>query len=79
MFENRVLRMFGPKREKVTGGWKKLYDEKFHNSYSSANITKMFRWRRVRCAGYVARRGKIRVYTYKSLNGERSLGKSSHR
>jgi hypothetical protein len=36
VFENRVLRrIFGPKRDKVTGGWKKLYNEELHNFYSS--------------------------------------------
>jgi hypothetical protein len=40
MFENRVLmRIFGPKRDGVTGGWRKLYNEELHNLYSSSIIT----------------------------------------
>jgi hypothetical protein len=39
MFENRVLRrMFGLKRDEVTGGWRKLYNEELHNLYSSQNV-----------------------------------------
>jgi hypothetical protein len=36
--ENRALRIFGPKRDKVTGGWTKLHNEELHNLYSSPNI-----------------------------------------
>jgi hypothetical protein len=39
MFENRLLRrIFGPKREEISGGWRKLHNEKFHNLYPSLNI-----------------------------------------
>jgi hypothetical protein len=39
VFENRVLRrIFGPKRDEVTGGWRKLHDEELHNLYSSSSI-----------------------------------------
>jgi hypothetical protein len=38
VFENRVLRIFGPKRDGVTGGWRKLYNEELHNLYSSSSI-----------------------------------------
>jgi hypothetical protein len=38
VFENRVLRIFGPKRDGVTGGWRKLYNEELHNLYSSPSI-----------------------------------------
>jgi hypothetical protein len=42
VFENRVLRrIFGPKRDEVTGGWRKLHNEELHNLYSSASIIKM--------------------------------------
>jgi hypothetical protein len=64
VFENRVLkRIFGPKRYGVTGGWEKLHDEELHNLYSSANIIRIIKSRRMRWAGHVARmRGKRNVY-----------------
>jgi hypothetical protein len=44
-FENRVLRrVFGPKRDEVTGGWRKLHSEELHNLYSSPNIIRMIKW-----------------------------------
>jgi hypothetical protein len=41
LFENRVLRIFGLKRYEVTGGWRKLYDEEFHNLYPLPSIIRM--------------------------------------
>jgi hypothetical protein len=42
MFENRVLRrIFGPKRDEVTGGWRKLHNEELHNLYSSPSIIRI--------------------------------------
>jgi hypothetical protein len=47
VFENRVLRrIFGPKRDDVTGDWRKLHNEEFHNLYSSPNIIRMIKSRR---------------------------------
>jgi hypothetical protein len=44
MFENRVVRrIFGPKREEVTGDWRKLHNEELHNLYSSPNIIRMIK------------------------------------
>jgi hypothetical protein len=44
MFENRVLRrIFGPKREEVSGGWRRLHNEELHNLYTSLNIIKVIR------------------------------------
>jgi hypothetical protein len=55
VFENRVLRrIFGPKRDDVTGDWRKLHNEELHNLYSSPDIIRMIKSRRVRWAGYVA-------------------------
>jgi hypothetical protein len=55
VFENRVLRsIFGLKRDKVTGGWRKVYNEELHNLYSLPNIIKMNKSRRMRGAGHVA-------------------------
>jgi hypothetical protein len=48
VFENRVLRrIFGPKREEVTEDWRKLHNEELHNLYSSPNIIRMMRSRRI--------------------------------
>jgi hypothetical protein len=56
VFENRVLRrIFGPKRDRVTGGWRKLYNEELHNLYSSPSIKRIMKSRRMRWAGHVAR------------------------
>jgi hypothetical protein len=57
MFENRVLRrMFGPKRDEVRGGWRKLRNEELHNLYSSPSV-RMIKLRRMGWAGHVARMG----------------------
>jgi hypothetical protein len=58
VFENRVLRkIFAPKRDEVTGGWRKLYYEKLHDLYSSPSIIRIIKLRRMRWAGHVARIG----------------------
>jgi hypothetical protein len=54
VFENRVLRkIFGPKRDEVAGGWRKLHNEELHNLYSSPGIIRMIKSRRMRWAGNV--------------------------
>jgi hypothetical protein len=54
VFENRVLRrIFGPKRDVVIGGWRKLHNEELHNFYSSPSIIRMIQPRRMRWAGHV--------------------------
>jgi hypothetical protein len=60
VFENRVLRIFGPKRDKVTGGWRKLHNEELHNLYSSPSIIRIIKSRRMRWAGQVIRMGEKR-------------------
>jgi hypothetical protein len=56
VFENRVLRrIFGSKRVRVTGGWRKLHNDRLHNLYSSPSIIRIIKSRRMRWAGHVAR------------------------
>jgi hypothetical protein len=56
-FENRVMRIFGWKRDETIGGWRKLHNEELHNFHSSPNIIRMIKSRRTRCPGHVARTG----------------------
>jgi hypothetical protein len=59
VFENRVLRrIFGSKRNKLTGEWRKLHNEELHDLYSSPNILRVIKSRRMRCVGHVARTGR---------------------
>jgi hypothetical protein len=61
VLENRVLRrIFGPKRDEVTGDWRKLHSGELHNLYSSPDIIRQIRTRRMRWAGHVARMGEGR-------------------
>jgi hypothetical protein len=55
VFEKRLLRrLFGPKRDEVTGDWRKLRNEQLHNFYSSPSKIRMVRSRRMRLAWYIA-------------------------
>jgi hypothetical protein len=58
MFENRVLRIFGPKNNEVTTGWRNLHNEELRDSYSSPSIIRIIKLRKMRCAGQVARMGR---------------------
>jgi hypothetical protein len=61
VFENRVLRkVFGPKRDEVTGEWRKLHKEELNYLYSLPNIVRVVKSRRMRWAGHVARMGEDR-------------------
>ena len=61
VFENRTLRrILGPKRDEVTGGWRKTHNEKLHKLYSSPSIIRMIESRRKRWAGHVAQMGETR-------------------
>jgi hypothetical protein len=70
VFENRSLRrIFGPKRDEVTGEWRKLHSEELHTLYSSPDIIRQVRSRRMRWAGHLARTGEERK-VYKVLVGK---------
>jgi len=59
VFENRVLkRLFGPKRDEVTGEWRKLHNEELRDLYSLPNIVRVVKSRRIRRAVLVARMGE---------------------
>jgi hypothetical protein len=55
VFKNRVLRILGPKRDEVTGGRRKLHNEKLHNLYSSPSIIRITKSRTMRWVGHIAR------------------------
>jgi hypothetical protein len=83
VFENRVLRrIFGPKRDEVTGEWRKLHSEELHNFYLSPDIIRQVKSKRMRWAGHVARMGEERK-VYKvlvgNLEGKRPLGRPRRR
>jgi hypothetical protein len=83
VFENRVLRrIFGPRRDEVTGEWRKLHNEELHNLYSSPYIIRQVKSRRMRWAGHVARMAEERN-VYKVLvgkpEGKRPLGRPRRR
>ena len=64
-FENRVLRrIFGPPRDEVTGEWRKLHNEELNDRYSSPNIVRVIKSRKMRWAGHVARMGEGRGEAY---------------
>jgi hypothetical protein len=48
MYDRVLRRIFGPRREEVKGGWRKLHNEELHNLYSSPNVIRMIRSRRMR-------------------------------
>jgi hypothetical protein len=83
VFENRVLRrVFGPKRDKVTGEWRKLHNEDLNDLYSLPNIVRVIKLRRMRWVGHVGcmgeERGVHRVLVGKP-EGKRPLGRPRHR
>ena len=83
VFHNRVLRrIFGPRRDEVTGVWKRLHNEELNDLYSSPIIVQVIKSRRMRCAGHVAHMGEewgvYRVLVGKP-EGRRLLGRPRRR
>jgi hypothetical protein len=83
VFENRVLRgILGPKRDEVTGEWRKLHNKELRDLYSSPSIIRIIKSRRMRWAGHVARIGEKRN-AYRLLvgkpEGKRPLGRPRRR
>jgi hypothetical protein len=78
VFENRVRRgIFGPQRDGVTGEWRRLHNEELYDLYSSPNIIRVLRSRRMRLAGHVARMGERRG-AYRVLVGGGDLREIDH-
>jgi hypothetical protein len=77
-----LKRIFGPKRDEVTGDWRKLYNEELHNLYFSSNIIRMIKSRRMRWAGHVVgmgeKRNVCRILVGKP-EGKRQLGRPRRR
>jgi hypothetical protein len=68
--ENRVLRrIFGPKRDEVTGEWRKLHNKELHDLYYSPSLIRIMKSRRIRWTGHVARMGEKRN-AYRLLVGK---------
>jgi hypothetical protein len=77
-----LRRIFVPKREEVTGDWRRLHNEELHNLYTSSNVIRVIKSRRMRWAGHVARMGEMKN-SYKVSVGKlelnRPLGRPGHR
>jgi hypothetical protein len=83
VFENKVLRkIYGPKRDEITGEWRRLHNEELHELYDSPDIIRIMKSRRLRWAGHVARMGeKRRLYSIVvgKPEGKRPLGRPRRR
>ena len=77
-----LRRLFGPRRDEVTGEWRRLHKEELNDLYTSPNIVRVIKSRRMRWVGHVAcmgeERGVYRVLVGKS-EGQRPLGRPRHR
>ena len=77
-----LRRIFGPRRDEVTGDWRRLHKEEINVLYSSPNIVRVIKWRRMRWTGHVAHMGEERV-VYRVLvgkpEGKRPLGRPRRR
>ena len=79
---NCIIYSFGPRRDELTGEWRRLHDEELNDLYSSPNIVRVIKSRRMRWAGHVARvgeeRGEYRVLVGKP-EGKKPLGRPNRR
>ena len=77
-----LRRIFGPRKDEVTGDWRRLHNEEINDWYSSRNIVQVIKSRRMRWAGHVARMGEVRG-VYRVLvgkpEGKRPLGRPRRR
>jgi len=83
VIENKVLRRtFGPRRDEITGEWRRLHNEEINDLYSSPNIVRVIKSGRMRLAGHVAHMGE-KMGVYRVLvgkpEGKRPLGRSRRR
>jgi hypothetical protein len=80
VFENRVLRrLFGPKREGVTGERRRLHNEELNYLYTSLNIIRSIKSRRMKWAEHVAGMGERRGVLVEKPEGKRPVGRPRHR
>jgi hypothetical protein len=82
VFENWMLRIFGLRRDEVTGEWRKLHDEELRDLYSSPSIIGMIKSRRMRWTGHVAQLGEMRCTCRLLVGkpvGKRPLERPRHR
>jgi hypothetical protein len=83
VFENRVVRrIFAPRRDEVTGGWRKLHNEEFRDLYSSPSIIRIINSRRMRLAAHVVRigsKGNAYGLLLGKPEGRRPLGRPKRR
>jgi len=82
VFENRVLRIFGPKRDEVKGEWRRLHNEELNDLYSSTSTVQVIKSRRMRWVWHVAHMGESRgVYSVlvDKPEGKKPLGRPRHR
>ena len=77
-----MRRIFGPRRDEVTGKWGRLHNEELNDLYCSPNIVRVIKWRRMRWAGHVAHMGE-EIWVYMVLvgkpEGKRPLGRPRRR
>jgi len=77
-----LRRIFGPRRDEVTGKWRRLHNEELNDLYCSPNILRVIKWRRMRWVGHVRRMGEDR-WVYRVLvgkpEGKRPVGRPGRR
>ena len=82
MLDRVLRRLFGPKRDEVTGEWRKLHNEELSDLYSLPNIVRVVKSRRIRWAGHVTRMGEgrdVHRVLVGKYEGKRPLGRSRRR